>query len=211
MICVSISDPDQIGPVLEAGVSLLEFRFDLMNQTPGSIYGSLPAGIRTVATCRPGRHTDPQRMRLLQECISLGAAFIDLELESDDKFLREMAETAGRNECEVICSHHDFKSTPPSGKLKELLEGCYGKGASVAKIATWINNKEDLIALLSLYSYPGRKIILGMGEMGRISRVLAPYLGSEFTFAAPSAGEETAPGQLAAEDLMNIYKLVDVT
>jgi len=47
--------------------------------------------------------------------------------------------------------------------------------------------------------------------MGRITRVLAPYLGSEFTFAAPSFGEETAPGQLAAGDLMNIFKLVDAT
>ena len=39
-------------------------------------------------------------------------------------------------------------------------------------------------------------VVLGMGEMGKITRIMAPFLGAEFTFAAMDEGKETAPGQI---------------
>ena len=48
-----------------------------------------------------------------------------------------------------------------------------------------------------------------MGKLGRISRVMGPYLGAEFTFAAPGEGEETAPGQLSYDQLEAIYKVIN--
>jgi len=46
-----------------------------------------------------------------------------------------------------------------------------------------------------------------MGEQGIISRVLGVRAGSVFTFAAVSPGEETAPGQVTAQELRNIYRI----
>ena len=80
---------------------------------------------------------------------------------------------------------------------------------SLAKIATMVTRRDDLVNLLSLHRKPGRKVILGMGELGRFSRVAGPYLGSEFTFAAPRGGEPTAPGQLDASELLSVYKVID--
>ncbi len=49
-----------------------------------------------------------------------------------------------------------------------------------------------------------------MGESGIISRVLGLRAGSAFTFAASSAGEETAPGQIAARTLLDTYRIDQV-
>jgi 3-dehydroquinate dehydratase/shikimate dehydrogenase len=49
-----------------------------------------------------------------------------------------------------------------------------------------------------------------MGEPGIISRVLGLRAGSAFTFAAATAGEETAPGQIAARTLMETYRIEQV-
>src|SRR6516162_1353641 len=49
-----------------------------------------------------------------------------------------------------------------------------------------------------------------MGEQGIISRVLGVRAGSAFTFAAVSADQRTAPGQVTAQDLRNVYRIDQV-
>ena len=65
-----------------------------------------------------------------------------------------------------------------------------------------------MLELFTLYDLPGRKVVLGMGQEGRISRIMTPYLGSEFTFASAAQGEETAPGQFDFQQLTDIYKVI---
>jgi 3-dehydroquinate dehydratase/shikimate dehydrogenase len=49
-----------------------------------------------------------------------------------------------------------------------------------------------------------------MGEQGIISRVLGVRAGSAFTFGAVSEEQKTAPGQMSARDLRNIYRIEQV-
>jgi 3-dehydroquinate dehydratase/shikimate dehydrogenase len=49
-----------------------------------------------------------------------------------------------------------------------------------------------------------------MGEQGVISRVLGVRAGSVFTFASASPGEETAPGQITAQELRSLYRIEQV-
>jgi 3-dehydroquinate dehydratase/shikimate dehydrogenase len=51
---------------------------------------------------------------------------------------------------------------------------------------------------------------LCMGEQGVISRVLGVRAGSVFTFAAANPGEETAPGQISARTLREVYRIEQV-
>jgi shikimate dehydrogenase len=44
-----------------------------------------------------------------------------------------------------------------------------------------------------------------MGEAGLATRGLSPYLGAALSFGAALAGEATAPGQLLAADLLDVY------
>ena len=208
MICVSISDPVQIAPALQSGAGIIELRFDLIRVHPDKIYPLVPHGTRTVATCRPGEYPEEQRVKMLISAIELGASYVDLELESTVDFTKPLMEAAESNGCDVIFSHHDFRATPSARELQLLLESCYKRGGAVGKIATQVLNQADVLNLISLFKLPGRKVVLGMGKKGRITRVAGPYLGGEFTFASPGDGEETAPGQLSLAQLQMIYKTI---
>lgn len=208
MICISISDLSQLIPVIDGRAELIELRLDLIGAHPLELFPKIPAGIKSVATCRPGIYREKERIALLIESIELGASYVDLELESKESFVREVMQSLENTSCEPIFSHHDFTGTPGEEKLKNILEECYSRGGIVAKIATLAQSTEDVLKLLALHSYKGRKVILGMGPIGRITRVAAPLLGSEFTFASPGVGGETAPGQMNAEQLETIYKIL---
>jgi len=39
-------------------------------------------------------------------------------------------------------------------------------------------------------------VVIGMGPQGAITRIVAPLLGSPFTYAAPEKGREVVEGQL---------------
>jgi 3-dehydroquinate dehydratase-1 len=47
-----------------------------------------------------------------------------------------------------------------------------------------------------------------MGVKGRILRVVAPLLGSPFTFASLSEGRQTAEGQMDRETLFRLVETV---
>ncbi len=209
MICISISDASQLVPLVDGGAELIELRLDLIGVHPSELYSKIPSGIKTVVACRPGVFSEKDRTGLLIASIELGASYVDLELESATEFAGEIMRAAERASCEVIVSHHDFTGTPGKDELRSILEACFRQGGVVAKIATQVQSKEDLINLFSLYTRPGRKVILGMGPQGRITRVAAPLLGSEFTFASPEEGLETAPGQMSAGQLKAIYKILN--
>jgi 3-dehydroquinate dehydratase-1 len=208
MICISISEVSQLDPVFKGGAELIELRLDLIRKRPKELYARVPAEVKTVVTCREGDYSEQERIKILNEAIELGATYVDLELESTVSYSDQIMKVAEQHACEVILSHHDFKATPEADDLKGLLQACFDRGGALAKIATLVQSEEDVLKLLSLYGHPGRKVILGMGKAGRITRVAAPLLGSEFTFASPSEGEKTAPGQMSAKQLKTIYNII---
>ena len=209
MICVSISDPAQLAPVIKLGAELIELRLDLLRILPEDLFPGIPKEVKTVVTCRPGEYNEEERIRLLISSMELGAEYVDLELESSVSFSEPIMLVAKALGCDVIFSYHDFNSTPGRDGLKRILEQCFERGGAMGKIATKVHNQQDIMNLLSLYNLPGRKVVLGMGAAGRVTRVMGPYLGGEFTFASPGDGEETAPGQLSMEQLHVIYKMID--
>ncbi len=194
--------------MLRLRAEMLELRFDLILEEPEKLFSKIPASVRVVATCRPGNMDDGERMDLLKASVDRGAAFLDLEIESSPMYFRELAGYAVERERQVIVSYHNHELTPGGDQLKAILEKAYQMGASVVKIATQVHTREDIGNLLSLYDLPGRKVVIGMGERGRITRVAAPYLGAEFTFASPEEGPGTAPGQLTYRQLKKIFQTI---
>lgn len=187
----------------------MELRLDLIREDPVHIYQQLPDHVQTIATCRPEGYKESERIELLKTCMNQGANFIDIEIESTDDFLKKLAAHAHLCGTKSIISYHNFEATPEKKELEHILHKCYERGGDVAKIAVQVNILKDVHHLLGLYNLPGKKVILGMGQLGRITRLMGPYLGAEFTFGAPGTGSETAPGQFSYNQLTDIYKVID--
>ena len=209
MICVSVSHKNQLEKAVGSGAALLELRLDLIGEKPDSLYPAIPKAIPTVVTCRPGSYSDEERAALLKQGLELGAAYVDVETESPDAFLSDMKQCADVHRAKLIVSYHNFDRTPGLEDLESVMIACFERGADIAKIATRINGTDDVLNLIALFGLPGQKVILGMGSMGRILRIMGPYLGGVFTFASLEEGKETAPGQLSIKEMNDIYKVIN--
>jgi 3-dehydroquinate dehydratase type I len=194
---------------IRSGAGMIELRLDLIREHPSKLLPLIPKNIKTIVTCRGGVYGDREGMELLKDGILLGASFVDMEIETPAAQIELLKSTAREAGCGIILSYHNFERTADREDLESLMIACYEKGADIAKIATQVNAPEDVRNLLSLYELPGKKVILGMGSMGRITRVTGPYLGAAFTFASVGEGGETAPGQLTVKQLNEIYKVID--
>lgn len=96
-----------------------------------------------------------------------------------------------------IRSVHDFERTPSVAELREIM----GHGdQELSKCACKVNSFADLHTIFEVASTTSRKhLILGMGELGTVTRIRQTLLGNDFTFGY--VGKKTAEGQLSAEEM----------
>jgi len=159
-----------------------------------------------------GRWTgsEAERRRLLEEALSLGADFLDLELAADRAWRREVWERRGQ--AKIILSWHDFSGTPETEKLEAVFQEMLAQDADVIKMVALAQQPEDNLRLLSLIpkaKAAGREIIaFGMGPAGKWSRVVAPLLGSFLTFAPFTKKGASAPGQLTVNEVKRLWNML---
>ena len=208
MICVSLAEPG-LAECLAAleGLDLAEIRLDRMDGLSLGDVGTLFSRHRSlIATCRPGGLSDDARKTLLLGAIAAGAAYVDVEVESKEGYRDEIIAKAKEHGCRVIVSFHDHEKTPDRQALSAIVEESFRKGADIVKIACAIQSERDNARLLGLLDDSRKIVVIGMGEKGRITRVVAPLLGSPFTFASLAGGRETAEGQI---DKAGLESLMD--
>ena len=110
----------------------------------------------------------------------------------------------------VICSYHDFHGVPDN--LVEIYERIKNIEANidVIKIAVQANDITDAIPiwkLLERAKSENKQIIpIAMGESGKWTRILGLAHGAFMTYSALESGSETAPGQVSAKDLIDVYR-----
>jgi 3-dehydroquinate dehydratase-1 len=210
MICVSIAERTADGCVKAlAGLELAEIRMDALEShelNESNIRRIFSMPLKLIATCRPGILDEEHRRSALAYAIEYGAAYVDVEVESDDGLKSDIAAKARSKGCKVIVSYHDYKKTPPSEELRQIVEWCFQSGADIAKISCMANSEKDNARLLGLLDLGRPLIVIGMGERGRLTRVVAPLLGAPFTYASSSMGKETAPGQIDKARLERIME-----
>ena len=157
-----------------------------------------------------------RRIAVLKEAVSLGADYVDVELDTGESLRRELLSMIGDhdNRTQLIVSHHDFSKTPSAKRLREIFHESVNAGAGIVKIVTFAGTPEDNLRLLSLIPYARRKkreiIAFCMGDQGRISRIMAPILGSLLTFASSREGSESAAGQLTIGEMREIFRILKV-
>jgi 3-dehydroquinate dehydratase-1 len=213
MICVSIAEEnaDECIKALD-GLDFAEIRLDKIRELPPEqIRRIFSANARLIATCRPGTIDSTKRKKRLLEAIEAGAAYVDIEVEASDLLKDEIIKAAREKGARVIVSYHNHRRTPSEAELQQVISWCFDSGADIAKVACKVNNIKDNARLLGLLDTEREVVIIGMGELGRITRVIAPLLGSSFTFASLSAGKETADGQIEHGKMRDLIgKLEDI-
>jgi 3-dehydroquinate dehydratase/shikimate dehydrogenase len=198
-----------------AGESFLEFRLDYLpdpQQGLAVIRKFLAAhGECTVlATCR--RHQNhgkfngsiEDQIRILSAAVDAGASAVDIEIETAEHVLARLDIFRGRTR--LILSYHNYDGTPsPEAVLRRMLR----IGADAYKIVTTARKPSDNSRILGLAkSHPRTPlVVLAMGETGFPTRVLATAWGALFTYAAPNASDGTAPNQVCARTLRNLYRV----
>ncbi|MDI7261564.1 MAG: type I 3-dehydroquinate dehydratase [Thermodesulfobacteriota bacterium] len=192
---------------------LLELRVDyLRNPVLGrlSFGGKKPFIITNRRKEEGGRYRGDERRRLgvLEEAIDWGMDFIDVELETERSLLHRLIRN--KRETKVILSFHDFRKTPPQQELEKMCDRMIEFGADIAKIVTFARSYEDNLKILSLIPYARKRkqgiVALCMGEKGRMSRIFAPLMGAAWTYGCLRRNRVSAPGQLTAEEMKEIWK-----
>ena len=146
--------------------------------------------------------TVEERLELLRMAARAGCRFVDV----DWRLSLELGEVHGK--CHRIVSRHEVEGTPEdlAALHQEVIEVLYE--GDVVKLVTQANSCEDGLRLLRYLREAGKGLVaFCTGERGSFTRILAPILGSPFTYAAPAAlpghvaGGLTAPGQWRVNDL----------
>ncbi len=189
---------DQASP----DADLVELRLDTVRDP--DVAAAL-AGRRgpVVVTCRPtweGGHfagSEEERQGLLAQAMELGAEYVDVEWRA--RFDGLVASDPTR----IVLSMHDFEGMPAD--LLARHHAMRSTGAQTLKIAVKVNALSDCIPLLDLGAQAGRAgrlVLLGLGEFGLATRVLAERFGSAWTYAGGLEGV----GQLTANAMLKDYR-----
>lgn len=131
---------------------------------------------------------------------------IDVELErAPAPRLIEKARALGLS---VIVSFHDFSRTPKKEDIVSRFLTMKARHASIGKIAVMAHSREDACTMMDAMAQVHKTapdfpfIGISMGPCGQVTRTEGGKAGSILTFA--SAGEASAPGQIALADMRRI-------
>lgn len=104
-----------------------------------------------------------------------------------------------------IVSIHDFNGNT---RVEEHIEAFAGHQFDIAKLAITCRDASDAVRLWDYTREPefnSRMIPIGMGEATVWTRILSPVADVPFTYASSGTDAETAPGQLTARELREMF------
>jgi 3-dehydroquinate dehydratase / shikimate dehydrogenase len=224
-VCVAVTGADASEMVEKAEALVrdnpfLEFRLDYLAKPVLAIpkikaFMQSHPGTVVIATCRRAvaggrfRGSTASELDILAKASGAGCQLLDVALQTAIKSKPAQLQKL-RARSALILSFHDFRGTK---KLDETLQKMLAVQADFQKIvstATTLADNVTMIRFLAKESDKHSLIGICMGEQGIISRVLGVRAGSVFTFAALSPDEKTAPGQVTAQELRNLYRIEQV-
>ena len=168
--------------------------------------------IATIRTSKEGG-SFPYEDALYEACVTAvmaglrpGTDAVDVEMErTPEPRLIEKARALGLS---VIVSFHDFSRTPKKEDIVSRFLTMKARHASIGKIAVIAHSREDACTMMDAMAQVHKTapnfpfIGISMGPCGQVTRTEGGKAGSILTFA--SAGEASAPGQIALADMRRI-------
>lgn len=123
-----------------------------------------------------------ERCRLIEMFLP-AASLLDVEIASLSEMsgIVEKARAAG---VLVVASFHDFAGTPSYDDLRRKRDAALKAGADMVKFAAALQCTADIATLAALLEESGHPplSVMGMGKLGRISRLIFAQLGSVLNY-----------------------------
>ncbi len=199
-------------PDLRDACEVVEFRIDAMLASTDTALGAMfRCPLQTLATVRRADEggmapdlDDTRRTALYLRCLP-GASAIDVEVRS----LRALpAVLAGASEAGVgiVASMHDFARVPDRAVIEAGIAEAAAAGASAYKLAATPADMAEAMGLVSLLGdpWPIPLSVMGMGPLGKITRLMAIRAGSVLNYGYLRSSN--APGQWPARQFLALAR-----
>jgi len=195
-----------------------EFRLDSLAK-PGSVLPYLKQflserrDVTVIATCRRKPNGGnfvgslTAQFEVLLSAAAAGCQIVDLEIESAEEAKPAQLAKLRASGAALLISFHDFGRTRGLGQAADRIEVFRPDYVKVVSTARSLADNLAVLRLIEDRSLGSHVVGIAMGEEGILSRVLGPRAGAAFTFAALSDGAETAPGQMSARTLHDVYRI----
>ncbi len=217
LVVGTVTSKAQARLAVAGGASALEFRADLvapegaesMLEGVSTIAGD--AGVPVILTMRSnveggGFTGSPDESAAAILKMAVHAQIVDVELARPD--LDSLAAELRKLGLSVIVSNHDFKAQPAMPRLRSITSKALEAG-DMAKLAVTPSSIQHVLDIYRLlYESDGCLCAIGMGEIGRQTRLVAPLFGSKLTYGY--TGEAVAPGQMSVRELVEGLKILGV-
>ena len=226
-LCVAIQAGSAAEMVERAAASLadtkfIEFRLDSLAKPAEALLAlkdflAAHRDVTAIATCRRkpfGGHfvgSLSDELQVLSTAAAGGCRIVDLEVESAEEAspaalakFRQALQSAG---AALLISFHDFTRTNGLEQAVARIEAFAPDFVKVVSTARSLADNLAVLRLIEQRSLSAQVVGIAMGEEGVVSSVLGPRAGAVFTFASFSDGAETAPGQVTARVLRDLYRV----
>jgi len=216
LIALPLDDRDLESKLSQAkskGIDLIELRIDMFSSTQSDYVKDISrkvkdSGFGIIGTVRSVEEgglkdlKDSERIELF-EAVSDYADIIDIELRSE-RLHEDLVKLCRDKEKFLLVSYHDFEKTPSEDEIQEIIDrSSFG---DIIKFAFMVKDVEDVGRILSVtHKNRDKKIVsIGMGDLGKITRVAGFFFGSLITYTY--IGESVAPGQIEVKELIKELK-----
>jgi 3-dehydroquinate dehydratase/shikimate dehydrogenase len=222
-VCVAIQagSPAELMERAEAALKdskFLEFRLDSLPKPAAALmylkqFLAEHRDVTAIGTCRRKAHGGgfdaplATELEILTKAAQGGCQIIDLEVESAEECKPAQLAKLRTTGAALMISFHDFTRTKGLDQAANRIELFKPDFVKVVSTARTLADNLAVLRLIEDRSLASHVVGIAMGEEGMVSRVLALRAGAAFTFASFSGGTETAPGQMTAETLRDVYRL----
>lgn len=215
MLCIAIKGPafedvvKQISLALKYA-DLIELRLDYFIDIDEAALKQLRSmfSIPMIFTLRDksqgGHYSGPEEARLadIRRFAALKPEYLDLESHIPTYFFHEI--TSGYPEIKLIISYHDFEKT--SKRIDLVYQEIKKNPAHFYKIAMKAETTLDAFRMILFLKKSDKNVIaMSMGAEGQLTRILGPIFGNPITYASLEDSQKTAPGQVTAQELVELY------
>lgn len=215
-----------VAEIAAAGADVIEWRVDYSVANAADalkVAGALPeitaaaAGVPLILTLRSGAEGgslslgEPGYQQMVDSLIEIADPSRHVvDIEQMRAGAAELLAHAKHCGLATIGSYHNCAGTPTAAEIDEIIAEQAHMGFDILKVAANVHSEAEALTLMSAgararVNYRKPCLVIGMGKLGRITRLGGPAVGASATFAcwgdAPGA-----PGQMSLAALKKFWQ-----